>query len=264
MVIFRSKKTCEISTENYVLYSFRLEKDPIFRICAIRMDLRKNYGLCPSTNIMDLKNFIDFCKKFHEKNYDVNQMDAEIRNLKWKPLKDQLLKTQKIKPNTKKVLEGIPLHNYMETTSLEAVQLYNLGEKVLNNYDENCYNYTDNLRYLKNLYEDQKLLTTFKFFKSCQFGIILLNFCSSYKKALEEKKETIPLYKKIQGFGINASYARKHEILGKLAKDYPRLKLLNWSFDRFYKHRNEIIKLLDKKNVIYKDIQLYWSTDLFK
>ncbi len=50
MVIFRRKKTCEISTENYVLCSFKLEKDQIFRICAIRLDLKKNYGLCPSTN----------------------------------------------------------------------------------------------------------------------------------------------------------------------------------------------------------------------
>jgi hypothetical protein len=49
MVIFRFKKTCEVSTENYVLCSFELEKDPIFRICAIRMDSRKKYDLCPST-----------------------------------------------------------------------------------------------------------------------------------------------------------------------------------------------------------------------
>ncbi len=49
MVIFKCKKTCEISTENYVLYSFELEKDLIFRICAIRMDSRKKYGLCPTT-----------------------------------------------------------------------------------------------------------------------------------------------------------------------------------------------------------------------
>ncbi len=47
MVIFRRKNICGISTENYVLCSFELEKDPIFRIGAIRMDLRKNYGLCP-------------------------------------------------------------------------------------------------------------------------------------------------------------------------------------------------------------------------
>ncbi len=40
MVNFSRKKTCEISTDNYVLCSFELEKDPIFRICAIRMDLR--------------------------------------------------------------------------------------------------------------------------------------------------------------------------------------------------------------------------------
>ncbi len=38
--------------ENYVLCSFELEKDPIFRICAIRMDSRKKYGLCPSTNFI--------------------------------------------------------------------------------------------------------------------------------------------------------------------------------------------------------------------
>ncbi len=44
MVIFRCKKTCEISTENYVLCSFKSKKDPVFRICAIRMDLRvKSY-----------------------------------------------------------------------------------------------------------------------------------------------------------------------------------------------------------------------------
>jgi hypothetical protein len=36
MIIFRRKKTCEISTENYVLCSFELKNDPIFRICAIR------------------------------------------------------------------------------------------------------------------------------------------------------------------------------------------------------------------------------------
>ncbi len=40
MVIFRRKNICGISTENYVLCRFELEKDPIFRICAIRMDLR--------------------------------------------------------------------------------------------------------------------------------------------------------------------------------------------------------------------------------
>ncbi len=40
MVIFSRKNICGISTENYVLCSFELEKDPIFRICAIRMDLR--------------------------------------------------------------------------------------------------------------------------------------------------------------------------------------------------------------------------------
>jgi hypothetical protein len=44
MVIFRSQKTCEISTENYVLCRLKLEKDSIFRICAIRMHLRvKSY-----------------------------------------------------------------------------------------------------------------------------------------------------------------------------------------------------------------------------
>ncbi len=47
MVIFRRKNICGISTENCVLCSFKLEKDPIFRICAISMDLRKNYGFCP-------------------------------------------------------------------------------------------------------------------------------------------------------------------------------------------------------------------------
>jgi hypothetical protein len=47
MVILRRKNICGTTTENYVLCSFELEKDPIFRICAIRMDLRKNYGLCP-------------------------------------------------------------------------------------------------------------------------------------------------------------------------------------------------------------------------
>ncbi len=47
MVIFRRKNICGISTENYVLCSFKLKKDPIFRICAIRMDLREKYGLCP-------------------------------------------------------------------------------------------------------------------------------------------------------------------------------------------------------------------------
>jgi hypothetical protein len=30
MVIFRRKNICGISTENYVLCSFKLEKDPIF------------------------------------------------------------------------------------------------------------------------------------------------------------------------------------------------------------------------------------------
>ncbi len=40
MVIFRRKNICGISTENCVLCSFDLKKDPIFRICAIRMDLR--------------------------------------------------------------------------------------------------------------------------------------------------------------------------------------------------------------------------------
>jgi hypothetical protein len=43
-VNFKHKKTCEISTENYVLCSFVMEKDPIIRNCSIRMDLRKkNY-----------------------------------------------------------------------------------------------------------------------------------------------------------------------------------------------------------------------------
>jgi hypothetical protein len=46
MVIFRHKKTCGISTEIFVLCSFKLEKDLIFRICAIRLDLKENYGLC--------------------------------------------------------------------------------------------------------------------------------------------------------------------------------------------------------------------------
>jgi hypothetical protein len=50
MVIFRHKKTCGISTENYVLCRFKLEKGLIFSICAIRMDLKENYDLCPSTN----------------------------------------------------------------------------------------------------------------------------------------------------------------------------------------------------------------------
>ncbi len=40
IVIFRCKNICGISTENCVLCSFELEKDLIFRICAIRMDLR--------------------------------------------------------------------------------------------------------------------------------------------------------------------------------------------------------------------------------
>jgi hypothetical protein len=44
MVIFRRKNICGISTENYVLCSFELEKDPTLRICAIRIDLRvKSY-----------------------------------------------------------------------------------------------------------------------------------------------------------------------------------------------------------------------------
>jgi hypothetical protein len=40
MVIFRRKNICGISTEIYVLCSFKLKKDLIFRICEIRMDLR--------------------------------------------------------------------------------------------------------------------------------------------------------------------------------------------------------------------------------
>jgi hypothetical protein len=59
MVIFRRKNICGISTENYVLCSFKLEKDPIFRICAIRMDLRKKYGLCP----ISILSFYIFFKK---------------------------------------------------------------------------------------------------------------------------------------------------------------------------------------------------------
>ncbi len=61
MVIFRRKKTCEISTENYDLCSFKSKKDPIFRICAIRMDSRKKYGLCPTTNSRKFH-------KFHNEN----------------------------------------------------------------------------------------------------------------------------------------------------------------------------------------------------
>jgi hypothetical protein len=59
MVIFRRKNICGISTENYVLCSFELENDPIFRICAIRMDLRKNYDLCPMKEKHLLKIFQD-------------------------------------------------------------------------------------------------------------------------------------------------------------------------------------------------------------
>ncbi len=51
MVSFRCKNLCGISTENYVLCSFGLGKDPIFRICAIRMNLGKKYGLCPISTI---------------------------------------------------------------------------------------------------------------------------------------------------------------------------------------------------------------------
>jgi hypothetical protein len=54
MVIFRRKNICGISTENYVLCSFKLKKDPIFRICAIRMDLREKYGLYHISIINDL------------------------------------------------------------------------------------------------------------------------------------------------------------------------------------------------------------------
>jgi hypothetical protein len=49
-VIFRRKNICGILTENYVLCSFGLKNDPIFRICAIRIDLRKNYGFYPISN----------------------------------------------------------------------------------------------------------------------------------------------------------------------------------------------------------------------
>ncbi len=55
MVIFRRKNICGISTENYVLCSFELRNDPIFRICAIRMNLGKKYGLCP-ISIINKKN----------------------------------------------------------------------------------------------------------------------------------------------------------------------------------------------------------------
>ncbi len=34
IVIFKRKNICEISNENYVLCSFKLENDLIFRICA--------------------------------------------------------------------------------------------------------------------------------------------------------------------------------------------------------------------------------------
>jgi hypothetical protein len=59
MVIFRRKNICGISTENYVLCSFELKKDQIFRFCAIIMV----YGLCPaitSTNKSNLVNEMIF------------------------------------------------------------------------------------------------------------------------------------------------------------------------------------------------------------
>jgi hypothetical protein len=65
MVIFRRKNICGISAENYVLCSFKLEKDPIFRICAIRMDLRKKYGLCP-ISIIIINRFCGKIERFLE------------------------------------------------------------------------------------------------------------------------------------------------------------------------------------------------------
>jgi hypothetical protein len=63
MVIFRRKNICGISTENYVLCSFGLKKDLIFRISAIRMDLRKKYDLCPiSTSNENFIEIINFSK----------------------------------------------------------------------------------------------------------------------------------------------------------------------------------------------------------
>ncbi len=61
MVIFTRNNICGISPENYVLCSFELEKDPIFRICAIRMDLTKNYGLCPISNYIKINSW-DTCR----------------------------------------------------------------------------------------------------------------------------------------------------------------------------------------------------------
>jgi hypothetical protein len=35
------------------LCSFELKKDPIYKICAIRMDMRKNYGFCPISTLLE-------------------------------------------------------------------------------------------------------------------------------------------------------------------------------------------------------------------
>jgi hypothetical protein len=68
MVIFRRKNICGISTENCVLCSFEMEKDPIFRICAIRMDLRVKSVLFQTEN-STLNNTSNFClKKIWSKN----------------------------------------------------------------------------------------------------------------------------------------------------------------------------------------------------
>jgi hypothetical protein len=40
--LHKSVSNAEISTKNYVLYSFKLEKSPVFRISPVLVDLEEN------------------------------------------------------------------------------------------------------------------------------------------------------------------------------------------------------------------------------
>lgn len=215
---------------------------------------------------MELEEFVKFCKSFHSKNYDINKMKAEIRNLKWKPLKTVLNKNIKNKQkNVPKVLKGKTLHENMKKSILSTHKINELYEsfcKVKLNLI--CNDYEESLKNIKQITDEQPFFKMYNFFKTCQLGISLLYFNNFHREASNMKKETKTKKEKLKDLGISDTYARKLEILGKLVIEYPKLKFVNWSFDKFYKNRKNIEILFNKNNTEHIDIQKFWKEKHFE
>lgn len=208
---------------------------------------------------MELSELIKFCTIFNQHNYDFEKIVPYLDQIQWKSLK-KLLSSLKNKNISKyPIYSGFDLHHFMVDSliSQNKLDLY----LTINNFQicDDTADYNTQVNCLQQCYTNQKCFSSIKFYKSCQFGLFLNQFDLVHKKAVlygVEQRSKLQIFKDLQ---ISYTYAKKHTLLGKFVKNFPRLQYLDWSFDKFFRHRNELKKIFNPNNVNYKHIQFYWS-----